>query len=140
MAFICLFVFAAAAPSLPSSLEMLTLKLLPLREEARCLYTGHGTFHDGDSGLDLFVIDECIINPGDTQFLKLGFAAAMCNHEGKAVSWLVLPRSSISKTPLRLANSGKSHEPRNNKQTNKYIHIIYIYSLYSFCLLLQTDK
>lgn len=86
---------------------MMTLKVLPLKEEAKSLYEGHGTFHDGDSGLDLFIIDECTISPGETKFLKLGFAASMCNGEGKAVSWLVLPRSSISKTPLRLANSGK---------------------------------
>ncbi|KAL8273576.1 hypothetical protein Esti_002503 [Eimeria stiedai] len=84
---------------------MQTLKVLPLREDAKTLYEGHGTFHDGDSGLDLFIVEESTIAPGETKFLKLGCAASMCNSEGKAVSWLVLPRSSISKTPLRLANS-----------------------------------
>ncbi|KAL8447798.1 hypothetical protein Emed_004093 [Eimeria media] len=84
---------------------MLTLKVLPFSEDVKNLYEGHGTFHDGDSGLDLFIIDETTINAGETKFLKLGFAASMCNEEGKAVSWLIMPRSSISKTPLRLANS-----------------------------------
>ncbi|OEH74965.1 uncharacterized protein LOC34617638 [Cyclospora cayetanensis] len=84
---------------------MPTLQILPLREEAKALYAGHGTFHDGDSGLDLFIVEQTSIAPGETKFLKLGFAASMRNEQGRAVSWLVLPRSSISKTPLRLANS-----------------------------------
>lgn len=85
---------------------MNTLQVLPFSEETRALYEGHGTFHDGDSGLDLFIIQETTILPGETKFLKLGFSASMRNKEGKAISWLIMPRSSISKTPLRLANSG----------------------------------
>jgi dUTP pyrophosphatase len=39
--------------------------------------------------------------------LKLGFkaAAVSLDDDKKNVSWLIFPRSSISKTPLRLANS-----------------------------------
>ncbi|KAL8424544.1 hypothetical protein Efla_005650 [Eimeria flavescens] len=84
---------------------MHTLKILPLRAEAQELYTGHGTFHEGDSGLDLFIMEECTISPGETKMLRLGFCASMCNAEDNPVSWLILPRSSISRTPLRLANS-----------------------------------
>ena len=86
---------------------MYTLEILPLKEEARALYDGHCTFHEGDSGLDLFILEECTIKPGETKFLRLGIAAAMRNNAQKSVSWLLLPRSSISKTPLRLANSGQ---------------------------------
>jgi dUTP pyrophosphatase len=80
------------------------LQILPLNETARELYADHGTFHAGDSGLDLFIIEDTTIKAGDTAFLKLGFKAAAFE-ESRSVSWLILPRSSISKTPLRLANS-----------------------------------
>lgn len=73
---------------------------------AQSLYENHGTFHDGDSGLDLFIVEDAIVPAGSTVFLKLGFKAAAYDSEsGKPLSWLLLPRSSISKTPLRLANS-----------------------------------
>ena len=81
------------------------LKVLPLNEKAAELYSKHSTFHEGDSGLDLFVVEDQTIKAFSTSFLKLGFKAAAYDGEGKNVSWLVFPRSSISKTPLRLANS-----------------------------------
>ncbi len=40
-----------------------------------------------------------------TAWLKLGFKAAAVSEDGKPVSFLLYPRSSISKTPLRLSNS-----------------------------------
>jgi len=81
------------------------LKLLPLNEKASELYSNHSTFHEGDSGLDLFVVEDQVIKAFSTSFLKLGFKAAAYDENGQNVSWLVFPRSSISKTPLRLANS-----------------------------------
>ena len=81
------------------------LKVLPITEKASELYAKHSTFHDGDSGLDLFVVEDQVVKGFSTSFLKLGFKAAAADCEGKSVSWLVFPRSSISKTPLRLANS-----------------------------------
>ena len=80
------------------------LEILPLSAAARELYTDHGTFHAGDSGLDLFIVEDCVVKAGETAFLRLGLKAAAFS-EGRGVSWLLLPRSSISKTPLRLANS-----------------------------------
>ncbi len=80
------------------------MQILPLSETAREFYANHGTFHAGDSGLDVFIVEECTVKAGETAFLKLGFKAAAFS-EGRSVSWLLLPRSSISKTPLRLANS-----------------------------------
>ena len=81
------------------------LKLLPIHEKATELYGSHSTFHEGDSGLDLFIVEDQVVKGHSTSFLKLGFKAAACDSEGNNVSWLVMPRSSISKTPLRLANS-----------------------------------
>jgi dUTP pyrophosphatase len=81
------------------------LKVLPLNDQAAEFYSKHSTFHDGDSGLDLFVIEDQVVKAFSTSFIKLGFKAAAVDAEGKNVSWLIFPRSSISKTPLRLANS-----------------------------------
>ena len=84
------------------------LSILPINEAASELYSNHGTFHEGDSGLDLFIVEDVIIPAGATVFLKLGIKCAAYPRDTSAthgVSWLVLPRSSISKTPLRLANS-----------------------------------
>ena len=81
------------------------LNILPINEKAASLYATHSTFHEGDSGLDLFVVEDQVVKAGTTSFLKLGFKAAATDSEGNSVSWLVFPRSSISKTPLRLANS-----------------------------------
>jgi dUTP pyrophosphatase len=82
------------------------LKLLPLNDQVAKMYSSHSTFHEGDSGLDLFVVEDQTVKAFSTSFLKLGFKAAAIDPEtGKNLSWLIFPRSSISKTPLRLANS-----------------------------------
>ncbi|PHJ21097.1 deoxyuridine 5 -triphosphate [Cystoisospora suis] len=84
------------------------LRVQPLSEEVRAMYTAHGHYHPGDSGLDLFVAEDQEIQAGETAFVKLGIKAAAYTETGEShrnVSWLLMARSSISKTPLRLANS-----------------------------------
>ncbi|OII75173.1 uncharacterized protein cubi_03189 [Cryptosporidium ubiquitum] len=81
------------------------LSLLPLNPTAEELYKNHTTFHDGDSGLDLFIIEDQVIKAGETAYIKLGFKAAAHNEDGKPVSYLLFSRSSISKSPIRLCNS-----------------------------------
>ncbi|KAH8739957.1 deoxyuridinetriphosphatasehypothetical protein bacterial origin [Cryptosporidium ryanae] len=82
------------------------LSLLPLNSVSEEFYKDHKTFHDGDSGLDLFIVEDQTIKAGDTAFIKLGFKAAAYSIDGdKPLSYLLLPRSSISKSPLRLSNS-----------------------------------
>ena len=77
------------------------LKIQPLSTHARDLYENHGHFHDGDAGLDLYVLEDIQFEPNETQAIKLGIS---CEPEdGKA--YYLFPRSSISKTPLRMANS-----------------------------------
>ena len=77
------------------------LYIKPHNDTAREYYQNHGHFHDGDAGLDLYVLEEQIFIPGETKLIKLGVS---CEPEdGKA--YFLLSRSSISKTPLRLANS-----------------------------------
>ena len=60
--------------------------------------------HDGDSGLDLYCPDQIIIKSGETHLIKMGIACEMTD-EYLPISYMLVPRSSISKTPLRMANS-----------------------------------
>ncbi len=77
------------------------LKIKPLNETAREVYSDHGHFHEGDAGLDLYVLEDLTIEPGETKAIKLGIAC----EPGDGRAYFLMPRSSISKTPLRLANS-----------------------------------
>ena len=77
------------------------LYIKPLSDVARNLYADHGHFHAGDAGLDLFVLEDQTFEAGETGAIHLGIH---CEPEdGRA--YLLMPRSSISKTPLRMANS-----------------------------------
>tara|TARA_B100000579_G_scaffold414844_1_gene408879 strand:+ start:1777 stop:2214 length:438 start_codon:yes stop_codon:yes gene_type:complete len=79
------------------------MKLLikALNNEAKKMYSNHGHFHEGDAGLDLYILEDIEFNPGETKLIKLGIS---CEPEdGRA--YYLFPRSSISKTPLRMSNS-----------------------------------
>ena len=69
--------------------------------EGNFFYDNHGHFHEGDAGLDLYVLEELEFLPGETHLIKLGISCQPIN--GKA--YYLFPRSSISKTPLRMSNS-----------------------------------
>ena len=77
------------------------LKIQPLSLQVRNLYENHGHFHDGDAGLDLFIIDSLTVLPGETALIKSYIACENIN--GKP--YFLIPRSSIFKTPLRQCNS-----------------------------------
>ena len=77
------------------------LKIKPLNTKALEYYSNHGHFHNGDAGLDLYVLESETIKSGETKLIKLGISCEPV--DGKA--YYLFPRSSISKTPLRLANS-----------------------------------
>lgn len=74
-------------------------------------YENHTTYHDGDSGIDLFTPSDVIFQAnelGKMVDLKIAcefYDVKKCelHHENK--SYYLYPRSSISKTPLRLSNS-----------------------------------
>ena len=65
------------------------------------LYGFHGHFHDGDAGLDLYILENLEIAAGETKLIKLGISCEPL--DGRA--YYLFPRSSISKTPLRMSNS-----------------------------------
>ena len=79
------------------------MKLLikPLNDVAKEYYLNHGHFHKGDAGLDLYVLQDDTFKAGETKKIKLGISCE--NQDGKG--YFLFPRSSISKTPLRMANS-----------------------------------
>tara|TARA_B100001142_G_scaffold308646_1_gene340358 strand:- start:273 stop:710 length:438 start_codon:yes stop_codon:yes gene_type:complete len=77
------------------------LKINTFNEQIYEMYEKHGHFHEGDAGIDLFIVEKKDIKPGETVKLKLGIACESLEDK----PYLLMPRSSISKTPLRLSNS-----------------------------------
>ena len=71
------------------------------------LYSNHQYYNPGDSGLDLFCPETITINPGETVKINLQINCEALHDtiENTNVSYYLYPRSSIIKTPLRLANS-----------------------------------
>ncbi len=70
-------------------------------------YRNHSTYHEGDSGLDLFFIEELNIEAKSTKLVSLGikYEAFIDKNKDTNISSFLCPRSSIYKTPLRMANS-----------------------------------
>tara|TARA_Y100000748_G_C15501652_1_gene490373 strand:+ start:1900 stop:2337 length:438 start_codon:yes stop_codon:yes gene_type:complete len=79
----------------------MNLRIKSLNKNVKEMYLNHGHFHDGDAGIDLFIAEKQTIKSGETSLIHLGIACE--NIEQKP--YLLMPRSSISKTPLRLCNS-----------------------------------
>ena len=77
------------------------LFIKPHYDTAWEFYRNHGHFHNGDAGLDLYVLEDIHFEPSETKAIKLGISCE--SEDGKA--YYLFPRSSISKTPLRMANS-----------------------------------
>lgn len=89
----------------PIILKML-LKIACANSDVENLYRSHSSYYDGDSGLDLFCVEDVVIGPGESNVVNLGIRAAGYSAKGNPTSFWITPRSSISKTPLRLSNSG----------------------------------
>lgn len=79
------------------------LKIKIVNENAIGLYNTDETERE-DSGLDLYVLNDVFVKIGQTSFIDLGIQCEMVNHD-KKIGYFLVPRSSISKTPLILANS-----------------------------------
>ena len=83
------------------------LSILPENSNIENLYRDHSTYHEGDSGLDLFFIKEINIGAKSTKLVSLGIKCEAYPDKDKEIniSYYLYPRSSIYKTPLRMANS-----------------------------------
>jgi len=72
----------------------------------KTLYEEHTHYHEGDSGLDLYCPEEITVQPGETVKINFGLSySALSNNNNEYISSFLWPRSSIVKTPLRMANS-----------------------------------
>ena len=86
----------------------------PENDDVKEIYKNHSTYHTGDSGLDLFIIKDEIIPAGQTKIVDLGISCQLVKRNYSCIfnkvmsekyySYNMYPRSSVSKTPLRLAN------------------------------------
>ena len=83
------------------------LFIKPLDDNVKMMYKNHTSYNEGDSGLDLFFIDNYVVEPHSTLMvdLRIQCEAFYDNENDKNVSYYLYPRSSISKTPLRMSNS-----------------------------------
>ena len=82
-----------------------TLLIKPENENVKSYYKNHSSYNKGDSGLDLFVPEDIEVKCGETVFVDLQIKCELLDKENKNISYYLYPRSSISKTPLILANS-----------------------------------
>ncbi len=69
------------------------------------LYDKCSVSYKGDLGLDLFLPEDMIIAPKSTTFIDLGIGVQFDTVDGTRRGYTLCPRSSISKTKIRLANS-----------------------------------
>lgn len=79
------------------------LKILIENENANSLYKTKEK--DDDAGLDLFTLKDIILKPFETVFIDFGIQCEMLNENNDNEAYYLYPRSSISKTPLIMANS-----------------------------------
>lgn len=97
-------------------MDTMILHIKPTEEkeqEVKELYQNHGTFHEGDVGLDLFLLDDHVIHPSTFGYeIRLGVHCEAFKEVRKGkygrfenVAYMLVPRSSISKTSLVMANS-----------------------------------
>ena len=76
--------------------------------EVKDLYIGHGFYNDGDSGMDIFFAKTETIPAKSTVLIDFQITCELKTHvvsKHPNRSYWLIPRSSIYKTPLRLANS-----------------------------------
>jgi len=102
----------------PETMSLLIKPVEGYEEVVKEYYTSHGTFHEGDAGLDLFCLEDLVV-PARAYSVKMPLGVSMeafypytrgCGNkfssECKPASFYLYPRSSTgSKTPIRLSNS-----------------------------------
>ena len=85
------------------------LKIKASNQAVSELYINHTSYHEGDSGLDLFVPEDVVIPAGAISCmvnLSISCEAFPDKDKKHNISYYLYPRSSMgAKTPLRLSNS-----------------------------------
>ena len=86
----------------------LQLNVLPENGHVRTFYQNHKAGKPGDSGVDLFVPEDTIVKGnalGQKINLKIKCELVSTTDTKSKHSYLLIPRSSLIKTPLRQSNS-----------------------------------
>jgi len=83
---------------------MYTLQILPANELIGQFYEARAN-HASDSGVDLYIPDHVEISNKSVAFVSMQIRCRMLDENGQETGYFLFPRSSISKTPLMLANS-----------------------------------
>ena len=85
------------------------LKIKTTNQSLEETYSNHSNYHEGDSGLDLFVVEDINIEANACSKvidLQISCQAFAYKSKDRNVSYYLYPRSYMgSKTPLRLSNS-----------------------------------
>ena len=91
--------------SIISNNKIMELRILCDNDDVKDMYENHNHFHNGDSGLDLYFPENVELPP--KSFGTLVSFCIKCEglKNGDNISYYLYPRSSISKTPLRVSNS-----------------------------------
>ena len=95
------------------------LKIALMDDSLKEKYTSQISMHNrliesnpfADSGFDLFMPDDILLSMPEkhdfnAQILDMKIKCEMVDDEGNSIAYYIYPRSSISKTPLMLANNG----------------------------------
>lgn len=83
------------------------LNIKPLNPDVKLMYSNHSHYNDGDSGLDLFFTEDVTLEKGSRGVIvSLNIQCEAFNeNNNQNVSYYLYPRSSISKTPIRMSNN-----------------------------------
>ena len=80
--------------------------LFQIDESVISYYKNNPYNYDNENvGVDLYFDDDYIVPAGKKALLKFGIKCEVINEFGRNVAYFLVPRSSISKTPLIQANS-----------------------------------
>lgn len=81
------------------------LRVKPLNSDIKEMYSNHSHYNPGDIGLDLFFPEDIVVPKGSRGFMIDFGIQCEGKIEDTFVPYYLYPRSSISKTPLRMSNS-----------------------------------
>jgi len=89
----------------------MVLAIKPENDTILMMYSGHDAYHPGDSGVDLFFPEDVNIPPKTTVVIDFKIQCEASERDSDEtdnlsyISYYLYARSSISRTPLRMANS-----------------------------------
>ena len=91
-------------------MKNIVLKIQTENEKLKNLYMNHGHFHTGDIGIDLFCPELVDAKPKTNLLLSLGVKCEIVirditDKDIMNLPYMLVPRSSICKTPLIMHNS-----------------------------------